>query len=369
MHGRRPPTAVDFNEDGDSSERDQAGDPGCPSGPERPEPRAGGAAGEGAHAHRGDRRAEPGALARGDGRRHRLRHPRGRDPPGLRPAARLGQGAPHPGAPRAGCRPRGRGVRRCHRTRRRLHGDLRPGRDQPRHAARRRAHGLRADRRHHRPGHVGRHRHRRLPGGRHPRHHDADHQAQLPGDQRRRHPPHHRRGVPHRRHRPPRPGARRHLQGRPAGAHHVLLAAAHRPARLPPGHPPAQQADPRGRPADRRGQAAHPLRRWRRHPGPRQRGAAALRRAEPDPRGHHADGPRRAARQPPAAPRDAGHARLGLGRHRPAEVRPDHRPRRPLRRPGHRPAQDLRARRQGHPRRHRPRRDQQEPQGRRADRR
>ena len=46
-----------------------------------------------------------------------------------------------------------------------------------------------------------------------------------------------------------------------------------------------------------------------------------------------------------------------------------HRPRRPVRRPGHRPAVDLRSRGQGHPRRHRPGRDQQEPQGRRADRR
>ena len=57
-----------------------------------------------------------------------------------------------------------------------------PGRDQPGHADRRRAHGLGADRRDHRPGaRSARDRHRRLPGGRHPRHHDADHQAQLPG--------------------------------------------------------------------------------------------------------------------------------------------------------------------------------------------
>ena len=41
-------------------------------------------------------------------------------------------------------------------------------------------------------------RHRRLPGGRHPRHHDADHQAQLPGHRPRRDPAHDRRGVPHR---------------------------------------------------------------------------------------------------------------------------------------------------------------------------
>ena len=38
-----------------------------------------------------------------------------------------------------------------------------------------------------------------LPGGRHLRHHDADHQAQLPGPRRRRHPAGDRRGVPPRR--------------------------------------------------------------------------------------------------------------------------------------------------------------------------
>ena len=69
-------------------------------------------------------------------------------------------------------------------------------------------------------------------------------------------------------HRPPRPGARRHRQGRPPGAHDLLVAAAHRPARLPPGDPPAQQADPRGRPAHRRGRAPGALRRRRRRPGP-----------------------------------------------------------------------------------------------------
>ena len=107
--------------------------------------------------------------------------------PGLRPAARLDQGAPHPRAPRAGRRPRGRGLRRGDRQGRRLHGDVGPGRDQPRHPARRRATwtpcpivaitGQVVERGH---------RHRRLPGGRHPGHHDADHEAQLPRDRRRR---------------------------------------------------------------------------------------------------------------------------------------------------------------------------------------
>ena len=52
-----------------------------------------------------------------------------------------------------------------------------PGRDQPRHADHRRDAGLGADGLHHRPGAHRPDRHRRLPGGRHRRHHDADRQA------------------------------------------------------------------------------------------------------------------------------------------------------------------------------------------------
>ena len=66
------------------------------------------------------------------------------------------------------------------------------------------------------------------------------------------HPARDRRGVPPRLDRPPGPGARRPAQGRPAGEDDLRLAAEARPARLPAGHPPARQADPRGRPADRR---------------------------------------------------------------------------------------------------------------------
>ena len=152
-----------------------------------------------------------------------LRHPRRRDPAGVRPADGLHDPA-HPGPPRAGRRPRRAGVRRGDRPGRRLHGDVRPGRDQPGHADRRRAHGLGADGRRHRPGRRRRDRHRRLPGGRHPRHHDADHQAQLPGHRPRRDPAPDRRGVPHRRDRPPRPGARRHRQVRAAGDDDVRVA-------------------------------------------------------------------------------------------------------------------------------------------------
>ena len=71
-----------------------------------------------------------------------------------------------------------------------------PGRDQPGDPAGRRAHGLGADRRDHRAGAQRRHRHRRLPGSRHPRHHDAGDQAQLPGHRRRRDPAADRRGLP-----------------------------------------------------------------------------------------------------------------------------------------------------------------------------
>jgi hypothetical protein len=54
---------------------------------------------------------------------------------------------------------------------------------------------------HHRPGAHGVDRHRRLPGGRHHRHHPVGHQAQLPGHRGSRHPPRDPRGVPHRHHR------------------------------------------------------------------------------------------------------------------------------------------------------------------------
>ena len=115
----------------------------------------------------------------------------------LRPAGRAGDppvrraprrsGHPHlPGAPRAGCRPHGRRVREGHRPGRGLHGHLRAGRDQPRHPDRRRLHGLGAAGGDHRPGRLHARGHRRLPGGRHRRHHPADREALLPGQGRRR---------------------------------------------------------------------------------------------------------------------------------------------------------------------------------------
>ena len=223
------------------------------------------------HRGPGDRGAEPDQVAGVRGRRERLRHPGRRDPPGVRPALRLGQDPAHPGPPRAGRRARRPGLRRRHRQGRRLHGHQRPGCHQPGHPDRGRLHGLGPDGRGHRPGRQRRDRHGRLPGGRHPRHHDADHQAQLPGHRPRRDPAHDRRGVLHRLHRPARPGAGRRRQGRDAADDDVHLAHRAAAARLPPGDPPARQADPRGGQADPRGPPPRAVRRRRRDPGRRRR--------------------------------------------------------------------------------------------------
>ena len=77
----------------------------------------------------------------------------------------------------AGRRPRRRGLREGDRQGRRRAGHERPGRDQPRHADRRRDDGLGPGGVHHRPGPHRPARHRRLPGGRHDRHHDAGREA------------------------------------------------------------------------------------------------------------------------------------------------------------------------------------------------
>ena len=112
---------------------------------------------------------------------------------------------PHPRAARAGRRPRGRRATRTRPARVGVvHGDVRPGRDEPRHPDRRRQHGLDPAGRDHRPGRRVAHRHGRVPGGRHRRHHAAGHQAQLPRHRPRRHPARDRRGVPHRLDRPAR---------------------------------------------------------------------------------------------------------------------------------------------------------------------
>ena len=139
-----------------------------------------------------------------------------------------------------------------------------PGRDEPGHPPGRRAHGLRADRGDHRPGAQRRDRHRRLPGSRHPRHHDAGDQAQLPGHQRRRDPAADRRGLPPGQHRPPRPVLVDIPKDVLQAQDRLRLAAADGPARLQADHPAARQAGPRGGGADRRRAPSGALRRrWR----------------------------------------------------------------------------------------------------------
>ena len=124
------------------------------------------------------------------------------------------------------------------------------------------------------------------------------------------HPAGDHRGVPHRLDRPARPGAGRPAEGRPAGRDHLQLAAEIGPARLPADDPAARQADPGGRPADRRRAPPGALRRRRRAQGARPSPELLrARRADRHPGGHHPDGPRRVPRQPPAAPGHARHAR------------------------------------------------------------
>ena len=98
---------------------------------------------------------------------------------------------------------------------------LRPRRDQPRHGDRRRDARLGADRLHHGPGANRPDGHRRLPGGRHDRDHDARRQALLPGARPARDPAHDPRGLPRRPHRAAGPGAGRRPAGPVARRHPV----------------------------------------------------------------------------------------------------------------------------------------------------
>ena len=150
---------------------------------------------------------------------------------------------------------------------------LGPRRHEHRHPADRRDDGLGPDRRLHRPGADRPARHRRLPGGGHVRHHDADRQAQLhdpaPGGD----PAGGARGVPHRAHRPARPGADRHA-GRPHARGDRLPPGRRRPAaRLPADGRGQLEADPARRQGDRQRAPAGHLRGRRRDQRRRRRRA------------------------------------------------------------------------------------------------
>ncbi len=222
---------------------------------------------------------QPGSLRR---RRH-VRPSRRGHPSRLRPDPGV-VGAPHPGPPRAGRRPRRRGLRLGHRQGRGVHGHQRAGRDQPGHRPVRRLHGLGAAGGHHRPGAELGDRLRRLPGGRHHRHHHARDQAQRAGAGHRPDPRRGGRGVPHRRLRPSRPGPGRRAQGHPPGHHRVELAVHHRAARLPAGDPAQRQAGPGGGGPAAGGPAAGAVRRRRRDQGRGRGRPARAGRGRPGPR-------------------------------------------------------------------------------------
>ena len=195
-------------------------------------------------------------------------------------------------------------------------------------------------------GQVGRvdDRHRRLPGGRHLRHHDADHQTQLPRHRSGRDPTNDRGRVPPGSDRPTRRRAGGHPEGRAAVGDHLRLAAGRSSPRLPADHAAAFGADHRRRQADRCRAPSGALRRWRGVEGPGDRGPSTAGRADRYSGRHHAHGSRRLPGLAHPAHRDAGHARhrdgsgghAARGRHR--------RARRPVRRSGHRPAINVRAR-------------------------
>ena len=107
-----------------------------------------------------------------------------------------------------------------------------------------------------------------------------------------------------------------------------------------PGYKPNVKGHPRqikdAAQADQRGEPAGDLRGRRHHARRARRTSCARWPSYRHPDGHHADGPRRAARRAPAVPRHARHARQLHRRHRDAEGRPADHARRPLRRPCHR---------------------------------
>ncbi len=194
-----------------------------------------------------------------------------------------------------------------------------PGGHEHRDAAVRRLHGLDPDGGDHRPGADRGDRHRRLPGVRHRRHHPLGHQAQRAGDDGRTTSP--RRSARRSTSPPPAGPARCSSTSRRTCSQNRRWSGTGRDARSTcPATSPTTKGHPRMiREAAKlilASRAAGALRR-RRHPeGPGRRGAARAGRAHRHPRRHHADGPRRLPRRPPAVPRHAGHARQRTPRSR-----------------------------------------------------
>ena len=175
--------------------------------------------------------------------------------------------------------PRRRGLRPLDRQARRRPRHLGPRRDQRRHRHDRRADGLDPDRRPHRPGRDLPDRQRRLPGGRHRRHHPAVHQAQLAGqghrEARRDHPP----GLP-----------RRHLTAAPARSSSTSRRTSSSPSpttRRPRRCARTTSRAPRATPP----RSSPPSRRWRRPSARSSTPAAASSTPAPRPRACCASSP------------------------------------------------------------------------------
>ena len=214
---------------------------------------------------------------------------------------------------------------------------------------------------HHRPGAVEPDRHRRVPGDRRDRDHDADRQALVARPGRARAAAGDEERVPRRAQRPAGPRARRHREGRAGGRVRLLVPGRGRHARLEAADEGARAADPRGGEGDRRVEAADRLRRRRRAQRERVGRAARAGRDRRLARGRDADGQGLPARLAPAQLRHARHARLEVRELGAQQVRPDHRGRRALRRPRHRQGLGVRAGREGDPLRHRRGRGREDP--------
>ena len=237
-----------------------------------------------------------------------LRDSRRGDSSRVRSAVRL-EDPSHPGAPRAGRRSRRRGLRDRERQGGGLHRHIRSRGHEPGHRDRKRLHGFHPARGHHRAGQRNRHRHRRLPGGRHPWDRDADHETQFPDQGDQGNPLGHQGGLPHRRDGKTGARARRHREGRTGRESPVSLAGGTGPARLQTHRQTARPSDPGGCETDLTVEEARPLP-WRGHcQGGGVRGTRRSGGEGPDTRGHHPDGSRCAPRLPSTAHGDARDAR------------------------------------------------------------
>jgi hypothetical protein len=207
-----------------------------------------------------DRRRDDRPRAHRSWRDRHFRLSRRRGAPDLRRDLPAERGPAHPGPPRAGRRPRRRGLCAFDRQAGRCTGDLRPRRHQHGDAAHRRADGLDPAGLHLRPGADASDRQRRVPGMRHRRHHAPLHQAQLAGARRQRSRKGAARGVLRCDHGSAGPGARRRAQGRAVRDRHLSSAAQIRRASLLRAAREGRcGANPQGRRAARRRQAPRDL--------------------------------------------------------------------------------------------------------------